>query len=346
MLNKKDLFFCNIPNDRVSKEEINIVLLAHVKRPRGMINKDQIQCSETEHFSIDEFNDIYQGIVNADYYIQAVYFNELDFLSEYIEHPDRFKNCLIYNLARNGVGNNKKTLIPSFCELVGLKYTSSSSLSCSLCRDKYYFTSLLQSHNIPVPKSWLYQQNQNWLNGRPNVGTQIIYKPCSESASQGVSEKNIYTIKNDNFEKIISPNTIIQEYISGEECEVPVFKFGNKIQALSPVGINLKGKRIIDENCSNEYNYDFYDLKTTQPVETINKIMRFAEETFKILQMDVYGRVDFRINETGEPFVFDVSTTPYTINHSSFAFAFKQLGKDYIEIYDTIISAALMRDNY
>ena len=93
---------------------VNIILIAHVQEPRGHLNEQQIQCETTERFSIEEFHEIYQGIVSAGFYIQSVYFNELDFISDYIEHTNRFRNCLVYNLARNGIGDNKKTIIPAF----------------------------------------------------------------------------------------------------------------------------------------------------------------------------------------------------------------------------------------
>ena len=128
----------------ILQTELNVVLIAHVREPRGYTNITQLQCSDTERFSVDEFNEIYQGIVAAGYFVQAIYFNEIDFITEYIEHPERYKNSLIYTLARNGFGDNKKTIIPSFCELVGLKYTTSSSLACALARNKYYFSSLLK----------------------------------------------------------------------------------------------------------------------------------------------------------------------------------------------------------
>ena len=58
--------------NRINKNDLNIILLAHVMEPRGYKNKEQLQCSDTERFSIDEFNEIYQGIVNAGYYIQEL----------------------------------------------------------------------------------------------------------------------------------------------------------------------------------------------------------------------------------------------------------------------------------
>ena len=327
----------------VSQDVLGIVLIAHVQEPRGHMNTAQLQCSETERFSIDEFNEIYQGIVTAGYFVQAIFFNEIDFITDYIEHPQRYKNSLIYNLARNGFGDNKKTIIPSFCELIGLKYTTSSSLSCALARNKYYFTTLFNTHNIPVPKSWLYTENGTWINGTPENGLKVICKPSSESASQGISESKIIIFSAEKSTNLLKTNHIVQEYIEGYECEVPVFKVGDVIHVFPPIGIDLYGKSVLDEESSEHNQYDFYRLDKHLSSEIVTTIQKTAEKAFRLLQMDVYGRIDFRITQNGHPFIFDVSTTPYTTKHSSFAYAFEQLGFEYYDIYRAIISAALTR---
>ena len=328
----------------VSQAELNVVLIAHVREPRGQMNTSQLQCSETERFSIDEFNEIYQGIVVAGYFVQAVYFNEIDFITDYIEHPKRYKNSLIYSLARNGFRDNKKTIIPSFCELIGLRYTTSSSLSCALARNKYYFSSLFNTHNVPVPKSWLYTKNKTWVNGTPETGTKVICKPSSESASQGISESKIVEFSTEQSTNLFSESHIVQEYVDGFECEVPIFKVRDTVYALPPIGIDLKGKSILNEDASEHNQYGFYQLDKYFPSKTIDTIQKSAERAFRLLQMDVYGRIDFRITQNGEPFIFDVSTTPYTTKHSSFAYAFELLGFEYCDIYRAIISSALMRE--
>lgn len=330
----------NVP---VSQAELNVVLIAHIREPRGHMNIRQLQCSETERFTIDEFNEIYQGIVDAGYFVQAVYFNEIDFITDYIEHPERYKSSLIYTLARNGLGDNKKTIIPSFCELVGLRYTTSSSLSCALARNKYYFSSLFNTHNVPVPKSWLYTENKTWFNGTPETGTKVIYKPASESASQGISESRIVEFSTEQNANLLSVSHIVQEYVDGFECEVPIFKVRDTVYVLPPIGIDLEGKSILDEDASEHNQYGFYQLDKHFPSKTIDTIQNAAERAFRLLQMDVYGRIDFRITQNGEPFIFDVSTTPYTTKHSSFACAFDLLGFEYCDIYRAIISASLMR---
>ena len=327
----------------ISQTVLNVVLIAHVCEPRGHMNITQLQCSKTERFSIDEFNEIYQGIVSAGYFVQNIYFNEIDFINDYIEHPDRYKNSLIYTLARNGLGDNKKTIIPSFCELLGLRYTTSPSLSCALARNKYYFSTLFNAQNVPAPKSWLYTDNGTWMNGSPENGTKVICKPTSESASQGISESKIITVSPELSTNLLGSRYIVQEYIEGFEFEVQIFKVGNNIHVFPPIGIDLQGKSILDEDASEQNQYGFYKLDKCLSSEVVTTIQKTAERAFRLLKMDVYGRIDFRITQNGQPFIFDVSTTPYTTRHSSFAYAFEQLGFEYCDIYRAVISAALMR---
>ncbi len=326
-----------------SQKILNIVLIAHVREPRGYINTTQLQCTETERFSVEEFNEIYQGIVNAGYFVQSIYFNEIDFINDYFEHPDRYRNSLVFTLARNGLGDNKKTLIPSFCEMLGLRYTTSPSLSCAMARNKYYFSTLLNSHNVPVPQSWLHTDNGKWLNGSPAYGKRVICKPSSESASQGIDASMVTQYSSETKRILTNKNYIVQEYIEGYECEVPIFKVADAVYVFPPVGINLGDNKILDAYASEHNQYSFYKLDAHFPPEVISNIQAIAEKAFRLLQMDIYGRIDFRITPDGRPYIFDVSTTPYTTKHSSFAYAFQQLGFEYSDIYRAIISAALMR---
>ena len=264
----------------ISQAVLNVVLIVHVREPRGHMNTLQLQCSETERFSIDEFNEIYQGVVAAGYFVQAIYFNEIDFINDYIEHPDRYKNSIIYTLARNGLGDNKKTIIPSFCELLGLRYTTSPSLSCALARNKYYFSTLFNAHNVPVPKSWLYTDKGIWINGEPKNGTKVICKPTSESASQGINESKVVTFSPELNSRLSGTSYVVQEYIEGFECEVPVFKVGNTVYVFPPIGIDLQGKNILDEDASDHNQYGFYKLDKRFPPEVVATIQASAERVF------------------------------------------------------------------
>lgn len=331
-------YFWSEAEKAVDKSALNIVLLAHVLGPRGYTNVNQIQCSEHERFSVKEFDEIYRGIVNAGFYISNVYFNELDFVQSFSADKSSHKNDLIYNLTRNGVGNDKKVIVPAFCDLINLKYTSSSAFSCSLCRNKYLFSKILEINNLPVPRTWLKRGDNSWLNGVPPEGLMVIAKPCSESASQGISECSVFNFSKNN--PILCKEVLIQEYIEGYECEIPIIKLKNEIYTFPPVIIDLGQNSIMDEYISNNYKYSFIEGTELLSQSSLEQIQYYAEKAFSVLNMRNYGRIDFRVKSNGEAYIFDVSTTPYTTRHSSFAFSFEKLDLAYEDIYKAIITAA------
>ena len=106
-------------------DSLEVVLVAHVLAPRGQANPLQQNCPETEHFTPQEFSEIYKGIVDAGFYIRKVFFSELDFLKDIIEKPQEYSSTLVFNLCRNGTGMNKKTVVPAICDLLGVPFTSS-----------------------------------------------------------------------------------------------------------------------------------------------------------------------------------------------------------------------------
>lgn len=330
-----------ILKENQDKKILDIILIAHVRNPKGTDNFNQLQCTETEKFSIDEFYEIYSGIVNAGYFIKRVFYNELDFIENYINSKKEYSNVIIFNLARNGKDENKKTIIPSFCDLVNLPYTTSGSFTNSLARNKILFSELLNINKLPTPKS--YYTIKDIIQESSQV--QMIKKPLFESASQGIDNTSIKEIEDikkmqNNLE---DNNCFYQEFIEGIECEVPLFKFGEEIICLDPVGIDLKGNKILTYENSYIDNYDFFDLKEVYSKETINDIKKVAINAFKTMKLDIYGRVDFRLANNNKFYIIDIATTPYITKHSSFNFAFNQCGLLYNDIFDVIIKSTLKK---
>lgn len=330
--NANDILIGNI-------ESIDIVVVAHVLAPRGHDNMMQKNCAETEHFTIQEFKEIYQGIVNADFFIRKIFFSELEFIQDIVIDPQKYSKSIVFNLCRNGSGMNKKTLVPAICDLLGVKYTSSGAGQCALARNKWLFTSILQTNNIACPTTGLCIDD---LWGRIPDDAKVICKPNCESASQGVEDNSIILLKEAAHQN--RNDTLIQEYIDGYECEVPVFSVNNHCWALPPVGISFGSdstRNILTYTASMNNEYSFYSLSDVLPEEICRSIVMDAEKSFCLLGLQRYGRIDFRIDKnTHRHYVMDISTTPYITHHSSFAYAINQCEGNYEDIYRLILAAS------
>ena len=319
-------------------DTISIVIVAHVLNPRGYTCAKQINCSELEQFTVQEFNEIYQGLVKAGFFVEKVFFSEIEFIQDVLKEPDKYSSTVVFNLCRNGIGMNKKTAIPSVCDLLGILYTSSGAGQCAIARNKMLFTTILDANNIRVPISSLWIDE---ISTRLPNTAMVICKPNNESASQGIDDESIgplYKIKN-------RKDILVQEFIDGYECEVPVFCSNNQCFAMPPIGLcfnNNANTGVLSCEDSKTNKYGFYSASDIIPRNICEQMMNDAEKAFILLELERYGRIDFRIDKNSyRHYVIDISTTPYITQHSSFAFSVKQNGSKYSDIFKLILGATL-----
>lgn len=329
--------------------DFDVYIVADAQNKTHNYMPDQIiHADESEFFSRTEFAEIMSAIFNC-FGFARVFYSEIEFIKYILDNNIQKTECIVYNFSRDGRANGKKSLIPSFCDLIDMKYTGSNAFVISLLRNKYIYTKFLEQNGIHVPKTELFSKNTDLsllLNEFENQ--YVIAKNRFESASIGLTDKNIFEIKSDSLQclnnlmtKMQTDSLLIQEYIEGIECEVLVLQYKNKYYALEPVQILFQTNlNIIDTATSNTYNYNFKVIESSIKV----KIQKEAQNAAKLLGVKDYARFDFRIRD-GIPYLFDIAGTPYTIYHSSIAFLFTHYYQlPYDNIYKTIV--ACMLSNY
>lgn len=304
-----------------------------------------VHADESEFFSRTEFAEIASAIFYCFGFVR-VFYSELEFINYILEKNINYSECIVYNFARDGRANGKKSLIPAFCDLLNIKYTGSDAFVISLLRNKYIYTEFLAKNQLSVPNSKIYTTTNDFsrlLN--TFINQQVIAKNRYDSASIGLTNKNVFYFNADSAAKLsellISMETdslLIQEYIDGIECEVFVLQYKGCYYALEPIKINFKTKfNFIDVDTSNHYNYSFEVL--TSPLNST--IKKTAEKAAALLGIKDYARFDFRI-KNNIPYLFDIAGTPYTIYHSSIAYLFMEHYQlPYETIYKTIITCML-----
>lgn len=306
----------------------------------------------TEYLTEEEYDVMIAALKKAGFKVR-VFNNEIYFMNYIIGNADTldFEHIIVFNLARNGKGLNKKALIPSFCQLYGLKLTGSDAYHVCLGRHKYHVNCILASKNILVPRTWCFSKNKWLLNEAPPQNVKLIIKPAFESASRGINNTSInyYTDKfaqqiqhlQDEFEQDI----LVQEFISGYEVQVPVIKLNGKYFAPMTIGINMDNEsllhdKIITYDIAYDETYNFYNFEKIN-IALAQQLKKTAESACAILGLDHYGRFDFRINAEGSFYITDISTHPFLIKHSAFAYMFSILNLKYEDIFLLLIDLAL-----
>lgn len=308
-----------------------------------------LHASTDEFFSREEFSEIASAIFDIFGYVK-VFYSELDFCRYALQHEIKREECLVYNLARDGRCEGKKSFVPALCDLLGLRYTGSNAFVISLLRNKYLYSVFLGQFQVPVPRSWVFNHRTGFSHGEPHWGQKIIVKNIRESASIGLTASNVITYSSDESKESIAGccermgcyDVLVQEYIEGAECEVLVLEYGGHYIALDPIQIDIDGEDILSSEISNSYRYSFHALESSFPPTLCGAIQRYAEQAASLLDIRTYARFDFRIDQNMNCFLIDIAGTPYTIKHSSIAYLFQEkYHLKYKDIYKVIACLAL-----
>lgn len=306
----------------------------------------------TEYLTEEEYDTMITALKKSGFNIR-VFNNEtffMNFIMNNVKSLD-FTHIIVFNLARNGKGLNKKALIPAFCQLYGIKLTGSDAYHVCLGRHKYHVNCILASKKISVPKTWCYTQNGWLLNDSPDKDIKLIIKPAFESASRGINDDSIvcYTDAIEQqlhkLQSEFEQDILIQEFISGYEVQVPVVKLNGKFCALMAVGINMDNNPLLEDkvityDIAYDETYNFYNFSDINSA-LAQQLMKTAESACAILGLNHYGRFDFRVTPDGSFYITDISTHPFLIKHSAFAYMFSTLKFNYEDIFLLLVKLIL-----
>ena len=326
--------------------DFDVYIIADVQEYTVKESDDRIShADESEFFSRTEFAEIASALFHV-FGFAKVFYNEISFVEYFIRNKIDPNECIVYNLSRDGKCAGKKSLIPAFCDLYGIRYTGCNAFVISLLRNKAIYSDVLSCHGISVPRMVTYSTD----NSKPEdiievfENKEILIKNVDESASIGLRPSCRMVLTRDNIsdfcttaESVNAHNVLVQEYIDGIECEVLVIQHKGEYYALNPVRLSFPaGKEFLDTYMSNSYEYGFELLSG----EEYLPIQKAAVQAAKVLGIKDYARFDFRVRE-GIPYLIDIAGTPYTIFHSSIAFLFEQYGFEYEDIYKVIVTCML-----
>lgn len=314
-----------------------IIIIANVRnRTNNFKNFSLDMANPIEFFSDEEFEEIYNAIRELDLFTK-VYFNELDFFDDILNQTYNIKELLIINFARNGCAEGKKSLVPSFCDLLKIKYTSADAFVQSLCRNKYIWGSVLENEKLPVAGNVLLRYNTDNIS-QLSDNQKYILKPISESSSIGIT-KAMSKQEIAEFFRSHCGSYIAQRFLVGQEYEVPFFKIRGKYNMYGPYKITYNGNVLNEElSCENNYFYSSSDLGQSKNITILN----IAEKAATILNMQKYGRIDFKLDDDGKPFIIDIATLPYLTVNSSFSFLAQNKNLPYNSIFKILILIAYL----
>ncbi len=224
--------------------------------------------------------------------------------------------------------------IQGVLELMGIPYTGSGVMASALGMDKWRTKLMWKAAALPVPEYALISADSDFAEVEEELGLPLFVKPACEGSSIGISMVKrlgelaaAYALA-----AKYDPLVIAERGILGGEYTVGIL--GSQVLPIIKI-----------EPTTEFYDYEAkYNRDDTQyrcpcglPEAQEMRIREQAMDAFRVLGGRGWGRVDFLMDEAGNPYFLEVNTSPGMTDHSLVPMAARVAGID----YDTLVLRVL-----
>jgi D-alanine-D-alanine ligase len=263
-------------------------------------------------------------------------FNPLEFFGPNVLSLCKLADIVFMGL-HGGEGENGK--IQAKFDLLGIKYTGSGSLPCAIAMDKGISKKLFAAKDIPTPNGVVLSQADRIPSlAELGLNLPLVVKPCNGGSSIGTyiihTEEDYYPFIDKAFK--YEDELIVEEFISGREFSCGVL--GNNV--LLPIEI-IPSVSFFDyvnkyqEGVAIEICPARLDSKTTQQMQEITL------KAYQVLKLNVYGRADFMLDNSGNLYCLEVNTLPGMTPNSLFPREALAIGVDFGALCEKIIEISI-----
>jgi D-alanine-D-alanine ligase len=267
----------------------------------------------------------------------------------WVERVRRAKFDLVFNLCEgiDGIAALEPMVI-SVLELFGIPFTGNSSTTAALCLRKNVVNTVLDRAGLPVPR-WSLARRGGDIS---LVGYPAICKPAAEDASIGIEQRSVVRSGRALAARVEAMHerwdeVIIQRYIDGREVNVGIVD--NEVLPVAEInfGEMPRGMWKIVSYQSKWITGSEEDLGATPscpadlPAALTEELQRISVTAWRAVGGEGYGRVDFRIDRDGRPWLLEVNPNPDISADAGLARMARVAGMDYSALIRRICEAGL-----
>lgn len=265
---------------------------------------------------------------------------------------DSLKVDIVFNISEGISGRNRESQVPIILEMMRIPFVGSDGLTLGLSLDKAMTKKILISENIPTPKFFETDDPADNVAKLKNLKFPLIVKPRYEGSSKGLSEKsrveNIDELRGQigYIVKTYKQSALVEEFIRGAEYTVALIG-NNPVEILPPVQIKIDGRLKLGDKFYTFARIHSDRLEYVCP-DTIDKALKekltsLALKTYKAIDTRDFGRVDFRVDDEGNPYVLEINPLPSLSSEDVFMCIANYLKVPYSEMLRRILDAAFIR---
>ena len=236
----------------------------------------------------------------------------------WVERVRRGKFDLVFNICEGIDGEPVyEPRVISVLELLGVPFTGSGSWTTALTLRKNVVNGLLDRVGLPVPR-WAYVRRGDEIS---SVGFPAICKPAAEDASVGIEQRSVVRSMRALTARVEAmfegwDEVLIQRFIDGREVNVGIL--GDEILPIAeidfgdmPKGMwHIVSYRSKWETGSDEDLGAKPNCPADLPEDLANELTQIARTAWHVVGGEGYGRCDFRIDQSGRPWLLEVNANP------------------------------------
>jgi D-alanine-D-alanine ligase len=255
----------------------------------------------------------------------------------------------VVNMSKGLRGPFKKSLVPAILDYLGIPYLGSDPYVLSFVRNKAHLKAFAAHIGIPTPEFALVRDIAD-MRGLTLPPFPLFVKPCHESSSIGIDEKSHVTTEDGLLSAVrriidlYKQPAIVESFLSGAEYSVPIIGTARPeaqgvVELLTEDGTSLDGRCLVSEVVA-RYRYG---LRYPVATPAADEMVRYALMLYHAVGFRDYGRVDFRLDGEGHPFLLEASTHPHIAKHSDFYKVWESRGLSHTQLLEHLVRSSLGR---
>jgi D-alanine-D-alanine ligase len=269
-----------------------------------------------------------------------------------LEKIDHLGVDMVFNISEGLSGRNRESQVPILLEMAGVPFVGADALTLGLTLDKVMAKKIFIAEKIPTPKFFEVSSAEGLIN-QDHCQFPLIVKPRFEGSSKGLSEssrvENSGELKKqvDFIVKTYKQPALVEEFISGQEFTVAIV--GNENPEVMPVvQIKIDGKLKLNDKFYTFARITSDRLEYICPAkissELKKKLDELALKVYRSVECRDFGRVDFRVDHNGNPYVLEINPLPSLSTEDVFMLVAKNIGITYEQMVGKILDSAIARN--
>lgn len=285
--------------------------------------------STEREVSLSSHKKIHDVLCNLGY--EVVDIDPSDGIANMVKILEEEKPDCVFNGLYGGFGESGE--IQGLLNMMKIPYTHSGSTCSFLAMDKGVSAMLFEKHGIPSPKTYVIDADD--IYGFDKLPFPYVIKPVCGGSSVGVfiinSKEDLLTMRWTYGQKML-----VQEYINGQELTVGVLNG----EAVAVTEIVPK-VRFYDYEVKYSQNMAEHILPAKISPVVAKKMMKYAEDVYKIFDCRTLVRVDFRYDSLQDRIcILELNTQPGMTEFSLFPEQASYIGIPFEKLIEVMVNQA------